>query len=158
MPQADPDRVLDKVGKLHNRYQGSDRTILFLKFDNTYTDPFKAPLQSEPEETEIDEEKPAIVMDQPDEQIAGAFDGALRQDQKIFKFVADSFRDREPLATLSDRCETFLTERTGQESGGILYGDVIYTIDRFFVPAMFTIGEVAAQYVVVATAWKRADE
>jgi hypothetical protein len=158
MPRANPNRVLNKIGKLHNRYQGSDRPVKFLKFDNTHTDFYKPGIQSEPEITELDPRKPAIIMDQPDEEIAASFDGALRQDQKIFKFVADSFQQREELSTLSDRCEDFLTERMGQEKGGILYDDVIYTIDRFFVPSILIIGEVAAQYVVVATAWKRVTE
>lgn len=149
MPRAEPNRVLDKFRKLHDRIGGSDRPVFFLKFTNAIQDYFKD--SSYVTETTTISPQP-VIKDQPGEDIAAAFGGGIFSDQRIFIVLADSFQARLPLDTLSQRCEDFILERTGQDRGGILYGSTIYTIERFFAKPI--LGTVAARYFILARAQK----
>lgn len=149
MPIASPERVLSKFRRLHERIGGSDRVVSFIKYNNAVEDYYTAPSDL-PEITTVTPQP--VVKDQPGEDLQNAFPGGIFADQRLFTFLADSFVDRLPLSTLSKRCEDFLIARSGQTQGGILYGDTVYAIERFFARPI--IGTVAARYIVLASSQK----
>jgi hypothetical protein len=141
---------LGKYRKLFKKLGGSDRPVSFLRYTNTVIDKFKPPGVTT-ETFTID--PPPIIQDQPGEDISAYFGGGIEQDQRIFKILADSFVDRLPTNTLSDRCEEFLSSITGQQKGGIQYGSAVYIIERGFVKPI--LGRVQAQYIILARAYKK---
>lgn len=157
MPRATSGRVLRKYKKLHRKYGGSDRVCKFVKFTNAVEDNWTAD-STVTETTEIDPQP--VVKDQDkarftsfgSEPTGETFFGGITEDQRIFIILAHSFVPRDPVATLSQRCEDFLLERTGPTRGGILYGDTIYTIERFFGSPI--LGNVVARYFILAVSHK----
>lgn len=151
MPAATPDRVLNKFRKLHTKLRGSDKIVSFLKFTNTYKDPFTSQTSVVEEETLVDPQP--IIKDQVDENLAASFGGAISKDQKIFIFVVDSFISRTPIDTLANRAMTFLLERSGQNIGAIKYGDDLYVITELFARPI--MGSIPARFFVLGTAQKK---
>lgn len=156
MPRATARRVLRKFDRLHDRLGGSDRAVTFLKFTNAVGDEYTDSAVTI-EETTLTH--PAVIKDQSSlysgkigEEMALSFPGGISSDERIFIFVADSFQERNPTSTLSQRCEDFLYARKGQDRGGIKYGNTIYTIERIFTRPI--LGTVAARYFVLARAQK----
>ena len=88
------------------------------------------------------------------DQMAQTFPGGISSDQRIFIVTDESFMTPFPNNTMSERCENFLFARTGQDKGGILYGDTVYTIERIFSRPI--LGTIAARYFILAVAQKRA--
>lgn len=150
MPAATPDRVLDKFTRLHTRLAGVDAIVKFILYDNTdITDPYAEPSEITLDPTETDVDPQPVIKDQPDEDLAPAFGGGIGADERLFQFVTDSFVNRVPLDTLKSRAEAFLYARTGDaRKGGILYGDELYIIKRFFARPI--LGSIPARYVVLA--------
>jgi len=158
MPSATSSRVLRKFRKLHKKIRGADRVCKFVKFTNAVEDYWSA----DPSVTELTTIDPQPVVKDQDkarftsfgnEVVQESFFGGITEDQRIFIVLADSFVPRNPVETLSQRCEDFILERTGQEKGGILYGNTIYTIERFFGNPI--LGSVVARYFILATAHKK---
>lgn len=150
MPVAKGPRILSKFRRAHKRLRGADKPVSFVKFVNTVLDPFKSPVTSS-ESITIDPQP--VVTDQPGEDIVNAFAGGIMPDQRIFTVVADSFIDRDPIDTLGQRCDDFILSISGQNRGGIQYGNDVYTIERFFARPI--LGGIPARYVILARAQKK---
>lgn len=153
MPTATPDRVLDKFRRLHTRFSGSDRTVSFVKYTITAGDFWGEENTVTTLETTID--PPAIVRDQPGEDLLDAFNSGIAQDERLFIVVADSFVARTPTATLAQRAEDFILQRADGKKGGIKYGNTIYAIRRFFARPI--IGSVPARFVILGVAQKKSE-
>ena len=151
MPTARPSRVAAGFQKIHAKLGGYDKTVTFVKFNNTQESDWSAPVRNDVI-TELT--YPAIVKDKPDESLQVFFEGGIGADEKIFIILAHSVVDKLPYNTLSQRCEDFLNERTGQANGGIYYGDDLYTIEQSPF-AKVTLGTITPQYIVVGTAVKK---
>lgn len=157
MPTATSSRVLRKFRKLHKKIRGSDRVCSFVRFINAVEDYWTA----DPTFTEITAIDPQpVIKDQDKARFVSfgneiqqeSFFGGISEDQRIFIVLADSFVPRAPVETLSQRCEDFILARKGQTKGGILYGETIYVIERFFANPI--LGSVAARYYILGTAHK----
>lgn len=157
MPTATPDRVLGKFRKLHTKLRGADRICKFVKFTNAVEDYFTAPTTAV-ETTAIipppvikDQDRPRFITFGA-ENISETLFGGITEDQRIFIVLADSFQPRQPVATLSQRCEDFLFERTGANKGGILYGETFYVIEKMIGSPI--LGGVVARYYLLCRASK----
>lgn len=151
MPETNPDRILDKFRRLHQRLKGSGATVSILKYTNTVVDDHALPSASSTAQLTPDPQP--IIEDQPGEDLLKAFGGSISPDERIFRFVSDTLVTRNPTSTLEQRAWDFLAERTGQTKGAIQYGSTLYTIMQVVVGPI--IGGVPAWLTVRARAQKR---
>jgi hypothetical protein len=152
MPTARPARVLGGFQKVHTKLGGSSKPVRFVRFGISQASDWAEISHDGDEITEL--RYPAIVKDKPDESLQAYFEGGIGADQKIFIILAHSVADKLPYNTLTQRCEDFFNERTGNDRGGIYYGDDLYIIEQ--PPfAKTTLGTVVPQWIILATAVKK---
>lgn len=151
MPLLTPERVLDKVHRLHSRLNGSEGAVSFVLDEITSTDFFGDSDSVSPTTTSVS--PVPIVRDVADDELREAFGSEIGPDSRFFTFVSDSLVSRNPTSTLSQRAQDFLLERANARSGRIVYNNRHYVIKGFV--AKLIVAGIPVWFVVHAVAQRR---